>query len=303
MAYIIENAAILKEDQFWAEQSILIEENRIAGLYNSLKQYRFMKMNAESFLMTPTFALLDTKLPLAASYQTFKAYMIERFLAKGCTTLLTYVDVSFDSELSKKINDTKTALISSPVDFLIGVRVPLKLVTPQLIRICKKERIPAIFVEVIDKQELEAIPWSWIRETLFPYNCPLIPIFLEGKQKNLKEIQKSWTEIMQKEKVPALYEEIKENIPLSAAVLNQIGVYNRKLSLNHGAEVSYNLYLKCNEIKNVDTRQLFLYHSDRLAITVHKGKVIRAGNQVEFKPGNGEFVKVITPAYFSFSKQ
>ncbi len=303
MPYIIENVSILKEDELWTEQSILIEENKIAGLQKSFKQYRLMRMNAEPFIMTPSYALLDTNLPLAASYQTFKAYMIEHFLAKGCTTLLTYVSVSFQSELIKKVNDVKTALISCPVDFLIGIRVPLKLVTPELIRICKKERIPAIFVEVINSKELEAIPWSWIREALFPYNCPLIPILLENKQKNIKEIQKKWTEIMRKEKIPALYQEVKEKIPLSAAVLNQIGVYNKKLSLNHGAEVNYNLYLKDNEIKNVDTRQLFLYHSNRLVITVHKGKVIRAGEKVQFKPGNGEFVKVITPAYFSFSSQ
>ena len=67
----------------------------------------------------------------------------------------------------------------------------------------------------------------------------------------------------------------------------------------HGTELSYNLYLKSREIKNVDEVKLFHYHSDRLVVTVHKGKVIRAGEEVLFKPGYGEYVKVRTPSYFS----
>ena len=66
-------------------------------------------------------------------------------------------------------------------------------------------------------------------------------------------------------------------------------------------EVSYNLYLKVREIMNVDEVTLFHYHSDRLVVTVHKGKVVRAGEKVLFKPGNGEYVRVRTPSYFSSS--
>jgi len=67
----------------------------------------------------------------------------------------------------------------------------------------------------------------------------------------------------------------------------------------NGTELSYNLYVKGREIKKVDEAGLFHYHSDRLVVTVHKGKVVRSGNKVLFKPGNGEHVKVITPSFFS----
>ena len=36
-------------------------------------------------------------------------------------------------------------------------------------------------------------------------------------------------------------------------------------------------------------------------VTVHKGTVVRAGENVLFKPGNGEYVKVRTPSFFSLS--
>lgn len=300
MAYIIENATILKEKQLLTA-SILINENRVDGIQNSFKQYRFMKMNVDPFILTPSTVVLDTKIPLNATFQTFKEYMIEKLLRKGCTAMLTYVSISTENELSQKMNDRKTALMNSPVDFVLGVRIPLRLLTPSFIRKCKKERISAIFVEVKEKQELLSVPWSWIREAIFPFYNTLIPIFLGENQKLVGEARVKWKETMQTEKIPALYEEITEHTPLSAEILNKIGIYREKASMNHGAEVSYNLYLKNKEIKNVDTRQLFLYHSDRLVITVHKGKVIRAGKDVHFKPGNGEYVKVITPGYFSFS--
>jgi hypothetical protein len=66
-----------------------------------------------------------------------------------------------------------------------------------------------------------------------------------------------------------------------------------------GTELSYNLYLTEKEIRKVDEESLFHYHSNRLVVTVHKGKVIRSGNKVLFSRGSGEYVKVRTPSYFS----
>jgi hypothetical protein len=260
-----------------------------------------MKMNAESFIMTPSYVLLDSSIPLNASFQEFRKYMIENFLLKGCTTLLTHISVSYESELVKKKNDTKTALINSPIDFLISVKIPLRLLTPSFIRKCKKERVPAIFIEVDDLEELEKIPWGWIREALFPYNCPLVPIISSEIKKDAKRALSKWKVIMESEKIPAILEELRENQPLSPLVLNKIGLYPQKASLLHGAELSYNLFLKAREIMNVDEVALFLYHSNRLVVTVNKGKVIRAGDEVLFKPGYGEYVRVRTPSYFAFS--
>jgi hypothetical protein len=249
--------------------------------------------------MTPSYVLLDTRIPLNASFQEFRKYMVENFLLKGCTTLLTYSSITYESELTEKIKETKTALISSPIDFLISVKVSLRLLTPSFIRKCKKERIPAIFIEVEDLDELTNIPWGWIREALFPYNCPLVPIISNHLKKDARRALSKWKDIMENEKIPAILEEMQEDQPLSFPVLNKIGLYPQKASLLHGAEVSYNLYLKAREIINVDEVELFHYHSDRLLVTVNKGKVVRAGEEVLFKPGYGEYVRVRTPSYFA----
>jgi hypothetical protein len=298
MGYIIENANILKEARL-TKSSLLIEGDHIAAKKEHIHHNKFIKMNAESYIMTPSYVLLDTRLPLKASFHEFRKYMVENFLLKGSTTLLTYSSITYESELTEKIKETKTALISSPIDFLISVKIPLSLLTPSFIRKCKKERIPAIFIDIEDLNELNNIPWGWIREALFPYNCPLVPLISNDLKKDERRALSKWKDIMKNEKIPAILEEMKENQPLSVQVLNKIGLFPQKASLLHGSEVSYNLFLKAREIINVDEVELFHYHSDRLVVTVNKGKVVRAGEEVLFKPGYGEYVRVRTPSYFA----
>lgn len=296
MAYIVENAYILKDNQL-KKDSLLINNHRVAALGFNHNKSRYMKMNLESFIMTPTYVLFNSQVRSLDSFQNLKKYLIENILLKGCTTLFTYVNVCREKELTKKVAELKTKLLSSPVDFLIAVRIPLSLLTPSFVRKCKIENIPGIIVEITNVKALETVPWGWIKDALFPYNCPLIPSFSEPLQG--KDVLSSWKKIMEKENLPAIYEELKENVPLTAPILNRIGVFPERSCLVQGSELSYNLYWKHGEIKNLDVKQLFLYHKDILVITVHKGKVIRAGNEVLFKPGYGEYVKVKTPSYYS----
>ncbi|MEH7254853.1 hypothetical protein V7111_22345 [Neobacillus niacini] len=298
MGYIIENANILKETKL-TKSSLLIKGNQIVAKQNHIRHNKFMKMNADSFIMTPSYVLLDTKIPLNTSFQEFRKYMIENFLLKGCTTFITSISISYESELEDKIKETKTRLINSPIDFLICVTIPLRMLTPSFIRKCKKVRVPAIFIEIVDLDELSKIPWGWIREALFPYNCPLVPIISNELKKEARRAMSKWTVIMENGKIPSILEELKEHQPISIKVLNKLGLYPQKASLLHGSEVSYNLFLKAREILNVDEVGLFHYHSDRLVVTVNKGKVVRAGEEVLFKPGFGEYVRVRTPSYFA----
>jgi hypothetical protein len=298
--YIIENANLLKDKQL-KTCSLLINNNRIDKIDSYFKYYRLIKMSADPYVMTPTYVLFNSYIPQIKGFQELKKCLIEKFLLKGCTTLFTYVNVSCENELSTKISALKTALLSSPIDYLIGVRIPIRVITPSFIRKCKKEKVPAIFVDLEQDDELELIPWGWIKEAMFPFNSPLIPIISSPKKKEVKSVLSKWKGIMNRENIPALYEELEENSPLTISVLNKIGLYPQKASLMSGTEVSYNLYTKPKESKNIDELNLFHYHGDRLVVTVHKGTILRAGDNVIFKPGNGELVRVRTPSYFSLS--
>ncbi|WP_066385012.1 hypothetical protein [Neobacillus mesonae] len=298
MTYIIENAHILKDKELTIN-SLLIQEDKVSANLTHSKQYQFIKMNLEPYIMTPSFVLLNSNISPKITHHELKQLFKEQFLMKGSTTLFTHVPVSYESELEYKVKGMKTALISSPIDYIIGIKIPLRHLTPSLIRKCKKEKIPAIFVEIGEHDDFKGIPWGWIREAMFPYNCPLIPIISSSKKKEAKALLSNWKQIILQEKIPAIDEEISENTPISKKVLNKIGLYPQKSSLMNGTELSYNLYFKEREIKNVDEADLFHYHGDRLVITVHKGKIVRVLNEVLFKPGFGEYVTVRTPSFFS----
>jgi len=298
MSYIIENANILKESTL-TKSSLLIQENRIAGIQKQYRHYQMMKMNLEEFILTPTCVLFNTDISPNVPFSEFKGMMIDKFIGKGCTTLFTYVDVRQEKELTDKLNAMRTVFMSSPIDYAIAVRIPIRLLTDSFIRKCRKEMIPAIFVKLDDPEELENIPWGWLRNSMFPNNCPLIPSVLLTHPQESRKVLAKWKQIMRQEKIPSFPHEIEENQPLSISELNKVGLYPLKSSLLNGAELSYNLYFKSSEIKNVDEMSLFHYHGDRLTVTVHKGKIVRSGSEVLFKSGYGEHVKVKTLAFFS----
>jgi hypothetical protein len=304
MTYIIDNANILKDDELIVA-SLLIKQNKIAYMSKHFKKYLFTRMNAEPYIMTPTYVLFDSLNEMKSqSFEESKKYFLQHFIKQGCTTVLTYVDVKYESEISQKLKTIKTKLLNSPIDYIIGVKVPLKLITPSFIRYCKREKIPAIFIDLDQEDQLSEVPWGWIRESLFPYNSPLIPIFsnhnLDDKQ--CSRLLHEWKSILKEQKINHFDAPLAEGIPLNTNALSQLGIFPFKSSIIQGGEVSYNLYLRNREIKKIDTSSLFQYHKDKLLITVHKGMVIRAAEtELVYRPGFGEHVAVKMPSFFSYS--
>jgi hypothetical protein len=302
MTYIIENANILNESEL-VTTSLLVKENKIAYVSNHFKKFLFTKMNAEPYIMTPTYVLFDSLPELQqSSFEQKKEYFLSNFMMQGCTTVLTYVNVKYESEISSKVKVTKMELLNSPIDYLIGIKVRLNLLTPSLIRKCKREKISAIFIELQDIDDFTTVPWGWIREAMFPYNSPLIPLISDMNNRHIKKLLLEWQNVMETQKIPHLGSPLNERVPLQRKVLSKLGIFPIKSSILHGGEVSYNLYMKNREIKNIDVTSLFHYHNDRLLVTVHKGTVIKAAQAgIVFRSGFGEHVRVKTPSFYSIS--
>ena len=179
MAYILENVNILKQGKL-SRTSLLVENGKISLMKPSLDRYRFMKMDGDSFIMTATHVTLDTQIPIHQSFHDQKEYYSDQFIRKGCTTFLTYVEINHEFELQTKLEQFKKDLLNSPIDYVIGIKIPIRLLTARFMRECKKRKIPAIFVRIENNDELASVPWGWIKEAMFPYNSPLIPIFRVG---------------------------------------------------------------------------------------------------------------------------
>lgn len=297
MAYIIENVHLLK-GQALTDTSMLVDGQRILSSSSAFDRYNLMRMDAGNYIMTPTHVLFDPNLPLKGSFLERKQYYLEHFIMKGSTVVFTLVKVEFERQLEERLKQMKSTLLDSPIDFVIGVSIPPRLLNPGFIRKCKKLKVPAIFLEIDDISILAKMPWGWIKEALFPFNCPIIPVFPENKYKKERHKFNAWSELVKKEKIPAVCEDLSDAAPVSRSILKKTGIFPVKSNLHNGGELSYNLYEINEETKHRDEYGLF-FKAQHLAVTVDKGKVLRAGNEVYYRPGKGENVIIKTPGFFT----
>ncbi|GAE43488.1 hypothetical protein [Mesobacillus boroniphilus] len=221
MAYIIDNVHLLKGQAF-TETSILVEDQRIISTTSKFERYNYMRMDADNYIMTPTHVLFDTNIPIKESFKERKEYYLRNFILKGCTVVFTTVKIQFERQLEEELKQAKSNLLDSPIDFVLGVSIPPRLLNPGFIRKCKKMKVPAIFLEIDEMNSLKTMPWGWIKEALFPYNCPVIPILPESKHNKGRQLQLNvWSDLMKKEKVPAVYEDLANPGPVSRSILKK----------------------------------------------------------------------------------
>jgi len=298
MTYIIEQANILKDDKV-VKNSILIKNNQIEYMSSDLTRLNFVRMDLSKFLLTPGHVMMNFSLATHMPFQRYKEYISENYLRKGCTTLLVICSVLRVREIEDVVKRTKSYMLNSPIDFYIGLQIPLKLLTPTVIRICKRLNIPIVIVEIDDEKKLATMPWGWIKEAMYPYFFPIIPSWkLEKSFLRGKSHLQLWKKITTQNRIPSIHDCPIENKPLSKDILTRIGIYPDKGELRVRGEVDYNLY-DLNEISyTVDEKPVVDYDNHIPSITVHKGKLLKIPSQVFFYPGFGKECKVKLPGHF-----
>ena len=301
MTYIIAQAKVLKLDRI-VNCSILVKDNRIDYISTNMKRLRLMRVNVSNFLLTPGHVMIDFAFPQHQTFQQTKEYFRSKYLAKGCTTILAITHIQYERELPRKLNQLKHLLINSPIDYYVGVKIPLTTLTPSFIRACKRNKVPVVLIEIENESDLIQVPWGWIAESFFSYSLPLIPLWSSKVHSNrLKNTVEMWKNLMKENQIPTIPLCPKENTPLSLDVLKKIGIYPAKGDIRIGGEVDYNLY-DLNEISyTVDQRPLVDYHCHMPKITMHKGKFVKISEQIYFHPGFGDECTVKVPGHFASS--
>ncbi|WP_400241996.1 hypothetical protein AB3U99_14470 [Niallia sp. JL1B1071] len=298
MRYIIENIHLLKRQRL-KKTSILMEDNRMDLLKDKFHSYQYMRMDGSPYIMTPTTVMLDNEVKQMTSNIQQRRHIEENLIKKGCTTFLFYLEVRREKELAIQLKKINSQLLNCAIDYVAAVKIPLKLLSPSFVRTCKREKVPVLFIEIEDIEALYQIPWGWIKEALFPYNAPLVPIFLSNVEQEKKRAQNIWSSLMRDVKIPSIPREIKEGMPIAYPDLVKMGIYPFKGNVYQGGEVTYNLFAFDESIINIEENDLFLYHYDRIQMTIHKGKCIRAGSKVYYRPGYGELLEVKVPSFLT----
>lgn len=295
MQYVIENAAYIENGQK-EKLSFMIKDNEFRYIGPNISYHNVMKMEASTFLITPSYIFFAPDLP-EFPYEQFKAKFLNEYVLKGCGTIITNFTINRISEFDQALRRKRMSLLNSPVDFLLGIQINAKLITTDLIRKCKREKIPIIFVEITKMKELYSIPWGWIRDISFPLNPIFIPIFTsELKLFSEKMLLQKWTTLLEDEKIVHLPSPLQKNKPLSIDIIKKIGLYPKKGILKVGGELSYNLFFMK---KDDEQRRGYPYGVDLYPdVSVHKGKYVSINQVPIFRSGTGEELIIHKTAIF-----
>lgn len=153
MRYIIENIHLLKRQRL-KKTSILIEDNRIELLKDKFHSYQYMRMDGSPYIMTPTTVMLDNQVKQMNSSTQQKKYIEENLIKKGCTTFLFYIEVKRERELALQLKKINSQLLNCAIDYVAAVKIPLSLLSPSFVRMCKREKVPVLFIEIEDIKAL-----------------------------------------------------------------------------------------------------------------------------------------------------
>lgn len=284
----MDRVGILKRGRI-EQATLLVNQNKIEFIRQSMDNIKFIRMDLSSYLITPGYVMLDFSLHSLLPFQDFKQ-RITQYLKKGCTSLLTVVDVHYEKELVSRVKQRRHLMINSPIDYYIGIKLSLKSLNQSVLRKCKQQQISAVFVEINKDDRLDGKSWSWIRDAMFSNPITLIPYTNDETLSSLKKhrLLQDWIRIMREHRLSSLDEFLEEGLPLSKEVLMKIGIYPVKGDIRVGSKLNYNLY-KLDDLKfHTDGKPIIHQNEILPTFTSHNGKLININGDISFLPGKGE---------------
>jgi hypothetical protein len=285
MRYIIERSLALTDSE--TILSYLIDSQHISYVSQSPLRMNVMKVSMKGFKMIP--GLVSPLMSLNTMPVEIVKQRLADKLRMGTTTLLTSARISYLHEAEKEISRTRHLLISSPIDYSIGLSIPPHKLTPDIIRFCKRKRVPFIELVCDDFISLKAVVWERIREANFPFQAVIFPTFKAlSDEKKIKVWRRKWNDISAALQIPTLSKGIDETDSLPLPYLKLLGLYPKKGGLFTGSDVDYCL------IKDTDIDQ-------KPSTVVVRGTIIFSEKQLDYCQGFGKEITIVQPGRFGVS--
>lgn len=294
MNYIIDHANVI-ENNSRQKKSYFIKDNQIAYISNQLNKYKFMRFDASPYVMTPGHVIIDYDLLTLDDFTMYKKREAE-LIENGCTTVVIVTRALYEREIEVNIKKARLSMINSSIDYAVGVNIPIYLLRHSVIRFCKKKKIPFLTTEIKDDTDLSEISWGWIKEALFSFNLPIYPLWRCTNIKTMKKQRAEWERVTAEHGIKTNLNFPDDKCVLSKETIKQMGIFPSKGELLIGGDVDYNLYKLKGE--KVEQSYKIDYDKDKPVITVHKGKLLKAGDIIR-RPGFGEELIVKLPGHFT----
>lgn len=281
MKYILENVKKI-ENNHLKRISFLVEDSQISYVNQQMKRLKYLRINTDGFYLKSGFIMNDFSLGQETNFFRFKE-RIKRLINKGCTTVVTYSEITSERQFAECLRKTRHNMINSSIDYVIGIKVQSKIVSPSLIRKCHREKIAIILIEFDSFEQLENIIWQRVKEVMLTYQPVIVPMIKESES----SIENQWKKLAISQKIPTYIPFPSSHKNFDKNLCKLIGLYPKKGELLVGSDVDYILYKEDQ-------------HSSELqpSIVVLRGKVLKVDNQVHYHPGYGREVKIKVPGHF-----
>ncbi|HEX7066545.1 MAG TPA: hypothetical protein VF199_15855 [Bacillales bacterium] len=291
--YVIKGANGLNGER----KDFLIRESKIAYIANNLDKLKHVDLDCRGFSIEPGRVAVDLSILNAPNFSGFRAKVIQ-WQQLGCTTVLVVCPVKHESELCQQLRKARHRMINSSIDYVVGISVPMRKLTPVLVRLCRREKVPFIFATVDAETDLEAVTWPWIRDALFAYRLTITPDWrgMDVPHKKISKLKERWMELAGKNDIPTITDFPENEGILAGPILRKIGISPFKGELRTGCDLDYNLYENASLADDSDHDYDRESHPD---IVVLRGKVMKAGKTVYYRPGFGKEIFVRVPGYLT----
>ncbi|WP_181348244.1 hypothetical protein [Thalassobacillus sp. CUG 92003] len=241
-------------------------------------------VNMDGFLVAPGKVMLDVKRPLFASSSRVKD--AEDYMARGCTLLLVQWPMTASGSFRKTFHTFKQSLRHLPVDHMIVPKVPIQLLTSDMVRFLGRQACPFIMIEVEEEHFLHAKAWEWLEEG---QSFRRIPFTVSSPA-----LWSKWQEMCQYYGMIHLVDPIEDELTLENLKVSGIYPYKGRLIPNGYAD--YNLYW-LGEGSPIDGEINFRYHDAVPNVTVMRGKITQV-NQSVLASDPGKSMNVAIPKHF-----
>lgn len=293
MAYLIQGAREAGGDR----ENFFVRNKKIAYMSKGKRRFKHMKVDCSGFVITPGRVGTDLSIMDIGDTESFKNRCTE-WQERGCTTVLTVCSVSYEKQVKRQLRKARHHMINSSMDYVIGVSFPMRKLTPSFVRICKREQVPFIIASLDNESDIDTVAWPWIRNELFPYRPVIVPDFrkLQDSGKELDKLWEKWRQLAQGHELSTLSTLPNDGDILTHKTLRKIGISPLKGELLIGADLDYNLY---QDGPLADYSPFYYDEHKAPDIVVAKGKVMKAGGDVFFRPGFGQEISVRVPGHFT----
>ncbi|MBN3555907.1 hypothetical protein JYA63_16635 [Fictibacillus nanhaiensis] len=267
--------------------SYLVDSQKISYVSQGPLRMNVMKMCMQGVKMIPGHIsplMSLNRLPIEKVRQNLS----ER-VRNGTTTLLTSAEINYLHEAETELKRTRHLLISSSIDYCIGLSMSPEKITPQMMSFCRKQKIPFIQLICKDFAQLKHVIWERISEANFSYGTIIFPTFPSSVDQKLKNTwHKKWNELSIKRQIPTLFHDFCEFAPISLPSLKMLGLYPVKGGLFPGSDADYCIY-RTDGLRDV------------LQAVIVRGRIVFTHHDREKHQGYGKEIIVVKPRRFGES--